>query len=148
MIDHGLKVREGCIYLTIPAKDGTAFREVAVNGRIYRPIGHEKPRGMLMPAVLSASAQTIMDHYGLYRQLTQLMEECGELIIASNHYLRKRNSDDAGERFVAETDFKREIADVLVVMDQIMVRMGMDEEEIKFIEECKINRQISRIRNV
>lgn len=81
MIDHGLKVRDGCIYLSIPTKDGTTFREVTVNGREYRPIGHEKPREILMPAVLSASAQTIMDHYGLYRQLAQLMEECGELIL-------------------------------------------------------------------
>ena len=103
---------------------------------------------MILPDILSASAQNIMDHYGLSNQINQLMEECGELIIASNHYLRKRNSEDVGERFVAETDFKREIADVLVVLDQIMVRMGMDEEELKFIEECKINRQISRIRNV
>lgn len=103
---------------------------------------------MILPDILSASAQNIIDHYGLANQLNQLMEECAEVIIASNHYLRKRNSEDAGERFVAETDLKKEIADVLVVLDQIMVRMGMDEEEIKFIEECKINRQISRIRNV
>ena len=97
---------------------------------------------MLMPEILSASAQTIMDTYGLYHQLAQLMEECGELIAAASHFCR--NPED----FKLQTDLKEEMADVIVVLDQILVRMGMDEEEIKFLEECKINRQISRIRNV
>ena len=142
MIDHGLKVREGCIYLSMPAKDGETFREVTVNGRIYRPIGHEKPREILMPAVLSASAQTIMDHYGLCRQLAQLMEDCGELIAAASHFCR--NPED----FKLQTDLKEEMADVIVVLDQILVRMGVSESELAFLEELKINRQLERIKNV
>lgn len=97
---------------------------------------------MIMPDILSISAQNIMDNYGLYHQLGQLMEECGELIVAASHFCR--NPDD----FKSQTNLKEEMADVVVVLDQILVRMGVTKEELAFMEESKINRQLERIKNV
>lgn len=97
---------------------------------------------MLMPEILSASAQTIMDTYGLYHQLTQLMEECGELIAAASHFCRDP------DEFKNGLELKQEIADVIVMLDQIVVRLGISDEELAFMEEQKINRQLERIRNV
>jgi hypothetical protein len=38
MIDHGLSIRDDKVYLTIPKKAGSSFREVVVNAKRYLPI--------------------------------------------------------------------------------------------------------------
>ena len=35
MIDHGLSIRDDKVYLTIPKKAGSSFREVVVNAKRY-----------------------------------------------------------------------------------------------------------------
>lgn len=101
---------------------------------------------MILPEILSASAQNIIDHHGLSEQVNQLMEECGELISSCNHFLRSRTHGNKAEKFNAELDLKQEISDVIVVLDQVIERIGMTEEELKFMADYKINRELGRIR--
>lgn len=51
--------------------------------------------------------------FGLETQTRQLMEECGELIRAANHFLRSEGKDhDIAENYIEE------IADVFIMINQ------------------------------
>jgi hypothetical protein len=54
--------------------------------------------------------EKILLHYGMVNQLRQLQEECGELIVAVNHYLRGRCS---------EAKILEEVADVQIMLNQV-----------------------------
>lgn len=96
---------------------------------------------MILSELLSDANQNIIDYYGLINQLDQLMEECGETIAAANHYLRSGKD----QKQQAEDDFKQEMVDVAVVIHQIINRMGMTEEEFRYLADYKIRRQLARI---
>ena len=102
---------------------------------------------MILSDLLSDINQNIIDYYGLINQLDQLMEECGELIAACNHYKRALIGNDKRQRFVREESLKTEMADVIVVLDQVLRRMNVTPEVLNFMAEQKINRQLARIRN-
>ena len=135
MIDHGLSIRDGKVYLTISGPEDK-IKEVAVNTKRFFPAVQQK--GMILPDILSVHAQNIMDVYGLPKQLNQLMEECGELIAAANRYLRESDRWSTQELLEGAVD-------VIVMLDQILARMGVTEPELVFEEELKINRQLERI---
>ena len=101
---------------------------------------------MILPDLLSASAQSIIDYYGLPKQLNQLMEECGELIAASNHYIRKCETGDKAMIHQAKANLENEIIDVIVILDQILERIGTKEEAMRFLANYKIDRQLQRIK--
>lgn len=102
---------------------------------------------MILSELLSDANQNIIDYYGLINQLDQLMEECGELIAACNHYKRALIGNDKRQRFVREESLKTEMADVIVVLDQVFRRMNITPEVLNFMAVQKINRQLARIKN-
>ena len=70
--------------------------------------------------------------------------ELGEVI----DIIKKRGDDEIMNNPETRRHFVEEMADVIVVLDQILVRMGVSESELAFLEELKINRQLERIKNV
>lgn len=104
-------------------------------------------RNLLLNDIISDANQSIIDHYGLINQLDQLMEECGELIAACNHYKRALIGNDKRQQFLREENLKSEIVDVVVVLDQILERKDVTSEVLNFMAESKINRQLARIKN-
>lgn len=76
----------------------------------------------------------IADHYGYVKQLCQTMEECGELTVACNKYLRSRDVSGLIE----------EIADVEIMTEQLKYLMNIG-IYVNKAKENKIARQLERI---
>ena len=79
--------------------------------------------------------KTIADHYGIKNQMRQLAEECSELAVEANHSARKGTTVKIIE----------EIADVAIMMEQIIYLVGIDRKDIDEVIDYKLNRQIERI---
>ena len=78
----------------------------------------------------------IADHYGIKKQLRQLAEECSELAVEASHSARKGTTVKIIE----------EIADVQIMIEQIiyLAKIGLCD-----IEDCinyKLDRQMKRIK--
>lgn len=92
----------------------------------------------------------ILGTYGEQEQLVKLTEECGELIVSANKRRETlMHSDDKSFTEVAKSRnaLSEEIADVLVVIEQIVYAEGIENDVRKIIDE-KIQRQIDRIKGV
>ena len=79
----------------------------------------------------------IADYYGWNNQLKQLAEECSELSVEALHYTR----EGRGIERISE-----EMADVLIMIQQIIYLIGYGYEDIEKYAEFKIDRQLSRIK--
>ena len=79
----------------------------------------------------------IAEHYGARAQTLQLCEECGELIQAASKLTKG---------MTAISSLIEEIADVRIMMSQLMYLYGIPESEISSHIEEKLNRQLKRIR--
>ena len=80
--------------------------------------------------------KTIADHYGIKEQLRQLSEECCELAVEANHSARKGTTVKIIE----------EMADVLVMMEQVIYLSGIDRKDIDDCIQYKLDRQMKRIK--
>ena len=78
----------------------------------------------------------IADYYGWNSQLKQLAEECSELSVESLHYIREGRG--------IERIFE-EMADVLIMIQQIVYLIGHGYEDIEKYAEFKLDRQLRRI---
>ena len=78
----------------------------------------------------------IADFYGLKNQLKQLAEECCELSVEALHYIR----EEGGTERISE-----EIADVLIMIQQVIYLLKNDTEKLEKYAEFKVNRQLDRI---
>lgn len=78
----------------------------------------------------------IAEYYGWNNQLKQLAEECGELSVESLHYIREGRG--------IERIFE-EIADVLIMIQQIVYLIGHGYGDIEKYAEFKLDRQLRRI---
>lgn len=67
-----------------------------------------------------ALALAAMRHYGLENRLNQMQEELAEAMAAINHWRRGRSG--------AREELAEELADVLVVMEQLRVELGPEIE--------------------
>ena len=79
---------------------------------------------------------TIADHYGIEKQLHQLAEECSELAVEASHSARKG----------VTVKIIEEMADVLLMIEQVVY---LSDIAIEDIDECirfKIDRQMKRIK--
>ena len=83
-----------------------------------------------------AVLQDAVDTFGLDNQQKVLQEECGELIVAASHYQRGRHG--AFENFVEE------LADVSIMVKQMLYALGCD-EMFEQICEAKIERLKQRL---
>ena len=77
----------------------------------------------------------IAEHYGLKNQLRQLAEECSELSVESSHSARKGTTVKIIE----------EMADVMIMIEQVIYLAKIDKCDIEDCINYKINRQIKRI---
>ena len=77
----------------------------------------------------------IAEHYGLKNQLRQLAEECCELSVESSHSARKGTTVKIIE----------EMADVMIMIEQVIYLAKIDKCDIEDCINYKINRQLKRI---
>ena len=77
----------------------------------------------------------IAEYYGLKNQLRQLAEECCELSVESSHSARKGTTVKIIE----------EMADVMIMIEQIIYLAKIDKCDIEDCINYKINRQLKRI---
>ena len=80
--------------------------------------------------------KTIADHYGIENQMRQLAEECSELAVEANHSARKGTTVKIIE----------EIADVLIMMQQVIYLAKIDKCDIEDCINYKLKRQMKRIK--
>ena len=78
----------------------------------------------------------IADHYGWNNQLRQLAEECCELSVEALHCIRERGETER---------ISEEMADVLILIQQIIYLVGHGYGDIEKYAEFKLDRQLSRI---
>lgn len=86
----------------------------------------------------------IASYYGSTTQCRQCIEECAELIQAISKWDRAQNSGDPEKVKTVVSRMVEEIADVRIMLDQLIYLYGCSEEVDKMIDE-KINRHIVRI---
>ena len=79
--------------------------------------------------------KTIADHYGIKKQLRQLAEECSELAVEASHSARKGTTVKIIE----------EMADVMIMIEQVIYLAKIDKCDIEDCINYKINRQLKRI---
>ncbi len=95
-----------------------------------------------------SNEQKIADYYGLDKQLRQLQEECGELIVAVNKYFRKKDWYSVEPPAVLLKEQRKELinelADVIVMINQIVYLMDAH-REMNDVMSFKIYRQLKRI---
>ena len=84
----------------------------------------------------SDKVKKIAEYYGLRNQLKQLAEECSELSVESLHYIRNGGTERLFE----------EMADVLIMIQQVIHLLGCGREDIEKYAEFKIDRQLSKIK--
>ena len=77
----------------------------------------------------------IAEHYGIKNQLRQLAEECSELSVESSHSARKGTTVKIIE----------EMADVMIMIEQVVYLAKIDKCDIEDCINYKINRQLKRI---
>lgn len=80
----------------------------------------------------------ISQHYGLENQIIQTSEEVGELLQAMSKY--KRDPSEIHQNAIAT-----EVADVYIMLKQIVQLVGLSDEKIHSLIETKLNRQLERI---
>ena len=79
--------------------------------------------------------KTIADHYGIKKQLRQLAEECSELAVEASHSARKGTTVKIIE----------EMADVEIMIEQIIHLAEIDRCDIQDCINFKLDRQIKRM---
>ena len=77
----------------------------------------------------------IAEYYGLKNQLRQLAEECSELSVESSHSARHGTTVKIIE----------EMADVMIMIEQVIYLAKIDKCDIEDCINYKINRQLKRI---
>ena len=87
---------------------------------------------------------SILNHYGLENQLGICQEECAELIQALSKYVRLKK---AGYNEIERTknNITLEIADVLIMIQQIKEGLNISDEELNYMINFKLDRQVGRM---
>ena len=86
--------------------------------------------------ITSPKIMEIADHYGIEKQLHQLAEECSELAVEASHSARKG----------ATVKIIEEMADVLLMMEQVIYLANIAIDDIDECIQFKIDRQLERIK--
>lgn len=92
----------------------------------------------------------IINHYGIEHQQRKLNEEAFELQEAIRDYEEdyiKVDCDENGVLPFFKEHITEELADVMVLLNQIKYYYELDSERIKKIMEEKIARQLERMKN-
>ena len=78
--------------------------------------------------------QQALDQWGLNAQVGQAVEECAELIVALQKYINRTPLQKNNENILDE------IADVEMMLAQIRLALGIDDESLRKRIECKFDR--------
>lgn len=87
----------------------------------------------------------IVEVNGKETQLRQLQEECGELIVAINHYLRAEQEYNFIGIGLASCNLIEEVADVEIMLDQLPCMFMEFREAVDGVKEKKLRRLAERI---
>ena len=90
---------------------------------------------MMKRIIANTRIMEIADHYGIEKQLHQLAEECSELAVEASHSARKG----------VTVKIIEEMADVLLMIEQVIYLSKIDKCDIEDCIEFKLNRQMKRI---
>ena len=91
---------------------------------------------MMKRVIKSPRIMEIADHYGIEKQLHQLAEECSELAVEASHSARKG----------VTVKIIEEMADVLLMMEQVIYLANIAIDDINECIQFKIDRQLERIK--
>ena len=91
---------------------------------------------MMKRMIKNPRIMEIADHYGIEKQLHQLAEECSELAVEASHSARKG----------VTVKIIEEMADVLLMIEQVVYLANIAIEDIDECIRFKIDRQIKRIK--
>ena len=80
--------------------------------------------------------KTIADHYGIENQMRQLAEECSELAVEASH----------SARIGTTVKIIEEIADVEIMIEQVVYLSGIERKDIDECIQYKLDRQMKRIK--
>lgn len=83
-----------------------------------------------------------ISHYGIQNQLTQTMEECGELVKECSKLIRAMN----GEFNYDPQGLAEEIADVQIMAGQLTRYFGI-KDDVKRYRKAKLRRLAERVKN-
>ena len=83
-------------------------------------------------------------YYGSLEQHSVAMEECGELIQAISKFLR---SYQPKEMLTARNHIREEIADVLIMIEQLKLMHSITEKELEQEIEYKVTRLKERMKD-
>jgi len=98
---------------------------------------------MMVGKAIDDVIRTIVGYYGADAQSMQTCEECAELIQA----VSKLSRSDTNTKFVERIkNLTEEIADVRIMMSQLMQLYGIPEPEVSERIDEKLKRQLERIR--
>lgn len=86
----------------------------------------------------------IADYYKLDTQSRQLNEELAELIQANSKYLRYSENNSMNWEYLQ--NMCEEIADVQIMIEQMLYLLDIDNKAIEKIKMKKIDRQLERIK--
>ena len=91
---------------------------------------------MMKRMIKNPRIMEIADHYGIEKQLHQLAEECSELAVEASHSARKG----------VTVKIIEEMADVLLMMEQVIYLANIAIDDINECIQFKIDRQLERIK--
>ena len=87
---------------------------------------------------MNQNIKHIAKHYGFQHQVKKTTEECGEFIVA----LSKLANGDG-----TQADVLEEMADVMVMLEQIRYFLGIRSSELHKTMDAKVCRQLKRMKN-
>lgn len=90
---------------------------------------------MMKRIIANTRIMEIADHYGIKKQMRQLAEECSELAVEASHSARKGTTVKIIE----------EMADVEIMIEQIIYLAKIDRKDIEECIQYKLERQMKRI---
>ena len=91
---------------------------------------------MMKRVIKNPRIMEIADHYGIEKQLHQLAEECSELAVEASHSARKG----------VTVKIIEEMADVLLMIEQVVYLANIAIDDINECIQFKIDRQLERIK--
>ena len=91
---------------------------------------------MMKRIIANTRIMEIADHDGIEKQLHQLAEECSELAVEASHSARKG----------VTVKIIEEMADVLLMIEQVVYLSGIAIDDIDECIRFKIDRQLERIK--
>ena len=96
---------------------------------------------------MTEDIERIARHHGAYEQLSVCQEECAELIQAISKLLREKRGEDVETMNASMVRITEEIADVELMLEQVVILTGIRREDVDSVKRYKIARELGRIKH-